>query len=76
MFSLAGVPPLVGFFGKYAGPLGGVEAGMAWLAIPRASSLRSSGPITYLRIVYLDVFRRRIARGWMGRMGRDSNMPG
>jgi NADH-quinone oxidoreductase subunit N len=33
MFSLAGVPPLVGFFGKYAVLLAAVDAGLVWLAV-------------------------------------------
>ncbi|AHM02627.1 NADH-ubiquinone oxidoreductase chain N [Roseibacterium elongatum DSM 19469] len=45
MFSLAGVPPLLGFFGKYAVLLAAVEAGLTWLALAGVSP-RSSGPIT------------------------------
>jgi formate hydrogenlyase subunit 3/multisubunit Na+/H+ antiporter MnhD subunit len=33
MFSLAGVPPLVGFFGKFYVLRAAVEGGMAWLAV-------------------------------------------
>jgi NADH-quinone oxidoreductase subunit N len=33
MFSLAGVPPFAGFFGKYYVFTGAVEAGYTWLAI-------------------------------------------
>jgi NADH-quinone oxidoreductase subunit N len=33
MFSLAGVPPLVGFFGKFYVLLAAVEAGLIWLAV-------------------------------------------
>jgi len=67
MFSLAGVPPLVGFFGKYAVLWAAVEAGMAWLAI--AGVIASViGAYYYLRIVYLMYFGE--ARdGLDGRMG-------
>ena len=55
MFSLAGVPPLVGFFGKYAVLLAAVDAGMVWLAI--AGVIASViGAYYYLRIVYLMYF--------------------
>lgn len=33
MFSLAGIPPFAGFFGKYYLFVGAVEAGLTWLAI-------------------------------------------
>ncbi|MEL6645286.1 MAG: NADH-quinone oxidoreductase subunit NuoN [Pseudomonadota bacterium] len=55
LFSLAGVPPLVGFFGKYYVLLAAVEADMAWLAI--AGVIASViGAFYYLRIVYLMYF--------------------
>ncbi len=55
MFSLAGVPPLVGFFGKYAVLWAAVDAGLAWLAI--AGVVASViGAYYYLRIVYLMYF--------------------
>ena len=55
MFSMAGVPPLLGFFGKFGVLWAAVEAGMAWLAI--AGVLASViGAYYYLRIVYLMYF--------------------
>jgi NADH-quinone oxidoreductase subunit N len=67
MFSLAGVPPLVGFFGKYAVLFAAVEAGMAWLAI--AGVIASViGAYYYLRIVYLMYFGAD-REGLDGRMG-------
>ncbi|MGP1357848.1 proton-conducting transporter transmembrane domain-containing protein, partial [Roseicyclus sp.] len=55
MFSLAGVPPLVGFFAKYAVVLAAVDAGLIWLAV--AGMLASViGAYYYLRIVYLMYF--------------------
>ncbi|MGY6547512.1 MAG: NADH-quinone oxidoreductase subunit NuoN [Roseinatronobacter sp.] len=55
MFSLAGVPPLVGFFGKFYVLWAAVEAGMAWLAV--AGVLASViGAFYYLRIVYYIYF--------------------
>ena len=55
LFSLAGVPPLVGFFGKYYVLLAAVEADMAWLAV--AGVIASViGAFYYLRIVYLMYF--------------------
>jgi NADH-quinone oxidoreductase subunit N len=33
MFSLAGVPPMLGFFGKYGVLVAAVDAGLSWLAI-------------------------------------------
>ena len=55
MFSLAGVPPLVGFFGKLYVLQAAVDAGMAWLAI--AGVIASViGAFYYLRIVYYMYF--------------------
>ena len=55
LFSLAGVPPLVGFFAKYYVLLAAVEAGLAWLAV--AGVIASViGAFYYLRIVYLMYF--------------------
>ena len=55
LFSLAGVPPLVGFFAKYSVLLAAVEAGLAWLAV--AGVVASViGAFYYLRIVYLMYF--------------------
>jgi NADH-quinone oxidoreductase subunit N len=55
MFSLAGVPPLLGFFGKYGVLLAAVDGGLAWLAI--AGVIASViGAFYYLRIVYFMYF--------------------
>ena len=55
MFSLAGVPPLVGFFGKFYVLQAAVDAGMAWLAV--AGVIASViGAFYYLRIVYFMYF--------------------
>ncbi|MDJ0822399.1 MAG: NADH-quinone oxidoreductase subunit NuoN [Paracoccaceae bacterium] len=55
LFSLAGVPPLVGFFGKLYVLRGAYEAGLAWLAI--AGVIASViGAFYYLRIVYYMYF--------------------
>ena len=55
MFSLAGVPPLVGFFGKYYVLNAALQAEMAWLAV--AGVMASViGAFYYLRIVYYMYF--------------------
>jgi len=67
MFSLAGVPPLVGFFGKFYVLWAAIEAGMMWLAI--AGVIASViGAYYYLRIVYLMYFgeEREPMTGAMG----------
>ena len=55
MFSMAGVPPLVGFFGKFYVLNAAVDAGLAWLAVLGviASAIAA---FYYLRIVYLMYF--------------------
>ncbi|ETX14538.1 NADH:ubiquinone oxidoreductase subunit N [Roseivivax halodurans JCM 10272] len=55
MFSLAGVPPLLGFFGKFGVFRAAVEADLFWLAVLGgiASVL---GAFYYLRIVYFMYF--------------------
>jgi len=66
-FSLAGVPPFIGFFGKYAVLLAAVDAGLVWLAV--AGVIASViGAFYYLRIVYLMYFGED-REGLDGRMG-------
>ena len=56
MFSLAGVPPFAGFFGKYYVFLAAIKSQMTWLAIVGVlASLVSA--YYYLRIVVLMYFR-------------------
>ena len=55
MFSMAGVPPLVGFFGKFYVLRAAHEANMAWLAV--AGVVASViGAFYYIRIVYFMYF--------------------
>ena len=55
LFSLAGVPPLVGFFGKFYVLQAAYEGGLAWLAV--AGVVASViGAFYYLRIVYYMYF--------------------
>ncbi len=55
MFSLAGVPPLVGFWAKFSVLAAAVGAGLVWLAV--AGVIASViGAFYYLRIVYLMYF--------------------
>ncbi len=55
LFSLAGVPPLVGFFGKFYVLRAAYEGGLAWLAV--AGVIASViGAFYYLRIVYFMYF--------------------
>ncbi|MFG5380378.1 MULTISPECIES: NADH-quinone oxidoreductase subunit NuoN [unclassified Yoonia] len=55
LFSLAGVPPMVGFFGKFYVLRAAYEGGLAWLAV--AGVIASViGAFYYLRIVYYMYF--------------------
>ena len=55
MFSLAGVPPMVGFFGKFYVLRAAYDAGLAWLAV--AGVVASViGAFYYIRIVYYMYF--------------------
>ncbi len=55
LFSLAGVPPMVGFFGKFYVLKAAVDAGWVWLAV--AGAIASEiGAIYYLRNVYFMYF--------------------
>ncbi len=51
MFSLAGVPPMAGFFGKYFVFLAAVDEGMIWLAVVGVVASAISA-FYYLRIVW------------------------
>ena len=55
MFSLAGVPPMLGFFGKFYVLKAAVDAGMTWLALAGAVA-SVIGAFYYLRIVYYVYF--------------------
>ncbi len=55
MFSLAGVPPMVGFFGKFYVLQAAVDAGMTWLAVAGAVA-SVIGAFYYLRIVFFMYF--------------------
>ena len=57
MFSLAGVPPFVGFFAKYSVLTAAVDAGMTWLAVLGVIA-SVIGAFYYLRIVYFMYFGR------------------
>ncbi len=55
LFSLAGIPPMVGFFGKFYVLKAAVDAGMVWLAV--AGVIASViGAFYYLRIIYFMYF--------------------
>ncbi|WP_372885952.1 NADH-quinone oxidoreductase subunit NuoN [Shimia sp.] len=55
LFSLAGVPPLVGFFGKFYVLRAAYDAGLAWLAVLGVVA-SVIGAFYYLRIVYYMYF--------------------
>ena len=55
LFSLAGVPPLVGFFGKFAVLTAALDAGLVWLATLGAIASVIAA-FYYLRIVYYMYF--------------------
>ncbi|WP_319824197.1 NADH-quinone oxidoreductase subunit NuoN [Thalassovita sp.] len=55
MFSLAGVPPMVGFFGKFYVLKAAYEAGLIWLAVLGVIA-SVIGAFYYLRIVYYMYF--------------------
>lgn len=55
LFSLAGVPPMLGFFGKFYVLRAAVDAGMVWLAVAGAVA-SVIGAFYYLRIVYYIYF--------------------
>ncbi|MBB5221826.1 NADH-quinone oxidoreductase subunit N [Amaricoccus macauensis] len=67
LFSLAGVPPLVGFLGKFYVLKAAIDAGLIWLAL--AGVIASViGAFYYLRIVYLIYFGEATAEPLGGRM--------
>jgi len=55
MFSMAGVPPMLGFFGKFYVLRAAVEAGLGWLAVLGVIA-SVIGAFYYLRIVYYMYF--------------------
>ncbi|SMX34144.1 NADH-quinone oxidoreductase subunit NuoN [Actibacterium lipolyticum] len=67
LFSLAGVPPMVGFFGKFYVLMAAVDAGYMWLAI--AGVIASViGAFYYLRIVFYMYFGDEQKAGLDGTM--------
>lgn len=56
MFSLAGIPPLAGFIGKWYVFLPAVEAGFAWLAVLGviASVISAVYYLNIIKVIYLD----------------------
>ncbi|MFO1140433.1 MAG: NADH-quinone oxidoreductase subunit NuoN [Paracoccus sp. (in: a-proteobacteria)] len=67
MFSLAGVPPMLGFFAKYAVLTAAVDAGLGWLAVLGVIA-SVIGAFYYLRIVYYMYFGTE-GDGLTSRMG-------
>ena len=67
MFSLAGVPPMIGFFAKFGVLEAAIASDMTWLATAGAVA-SVIGAFYYLRIVYLMFFGKDTA-GIDGRMG-------
>jgi NADH-quinone oxidoreductase subunit N len=55
MLALAGIPPLVGFFGKFYVLVAAIDAGLTWLAIAGVVASVVAA-YYYLRIVYLMYF--------------------
>lgn len=55
MFSLAGVPPMLGFFGKFGVLQAAIDADMVWLALAGAVA-SVIGAYYYLRIVFFMYF--------------------
>jgi NADH-quinone oxidoreductase subunit N len=60
MFSLSGIPPFAGFFGKYYVFTGAVEAGYTWLAIVGVIMSVVSA-YYYLRLVVLMYFKEQVS---------------
>ena len=56
MFSLAGIPPFAGFFGKYYVFISAIKSGQTWLAIIGVISSAIS-VYFYLRVVVLMYFK-------------------
>ncbi|MDF1871374.1 NADH-quinone oxidoreductase subunit NuoN [Vannielia sp.] len=67
MFSLAGVPPLLGFFGKFTVLRAAVDANMTWLAVAGAVA-SVIGAFYYLRIVYYMYFGDETEQAVDGKM--------
>lgn len=61
LFSLAGVPPMLGFFGKFYVLRAAVDADMTWLALCGAVA-SVIGAFYYLRIVFYMYFGREVDR--------------
>jgi NADH-quinone oxidoreductase subunit N len=57
MFSLTGIPPFAGFFGKYYVFAGAIEAGYTWLAIVGVV-MSAVSAYYYLRVVVLMYFEK------------------
>jgi len=60
MFSLAGVPPFAGFFGKYYVFAGAVEGGFTWLAI-LGVLMSVVSAYYYLRLVVMMYFKEQVS---------------
>ncbi len=60
MFSLAGVPPFAGFFGKYYVFVGAIEGGFTWLAI-LGVVMSVVSAYYYLRLVVVMYFKEQVS---------------
>ncbi len=60
MFSLAGVPPFAGFFGKYYVFAGAIQAGYTWLAIVGVL-MSAVSAYYYLRLVVVMYFKEQVS---------------